>query len=270
MRPLGGTTRAFIALLGGGAILAALLVASAASAQDGAAPPIDLAPPPAQEPQRDPGPIAPVPYPNPLFAGGRAPAPAVAAPAAQPAPAQPQLSYAQQQAQALQRIHTYFNAVRTMTGRFTQIAPDGTLQEGVFTMSRPGRINFDYTNPDELKVISDGTTVMVQNDFARTQQTYFLRQTPLRYLLADHIDLTSDSTVRDIILEGDLITVVLTEDNETDGWLTLMFDPETYELRQWATTTQGQTVTVAIYDTRTNQPVDDQQFRIFVWTDIPM
>jgi outer membrane lipoprotein-sorting protein len=70
--------------------------------------------------------------------------------------------------------------------------------------------------------------------------------------------------VRDVILENDLITVVLTDQDMQDGWLTLMFDPETYELRQWATTTQGQTVTVAIYDLKVNQPEDPAQFQFYI------
>ncbi|MBN8993852.1 MAG: outer-membrane lipoprotein carrier protein LolA [Rhizobiales bacterium] len=151
-----------------------------------------------------------------------------------------------------------------MQGQFIQFGPHGEQSEGVFYIQRPGKIRFHYSPPVRLDVISDGRQVAVRDMRAMTQDLYPLSKTPLRYLLAENIDLTSDRLVRQVRQERDLIAVVIVEKTAfTDGKLTLVFDPKTYELKQWIITdAQGLNTSVAIYNATTGKAVDPKLFRI--------
>jgi outer membrane lipoprotein-sorting protein len=168
------------------------------------------------------------------------------------------------QQQILANISASLASFRTMEGQFIQFGPHGEQSEGVFYIQRPGRIRFHYKPPVRLDVISDGRQVAVRDMRAMTQDLYPLSKTPLRYLLAENIDLTSDRLVRQVRQERDLIAVVIVEKTAfTQGRLTLVFDPKTYELKQWIVTdAQGLNTSVAIYNVTTGNPVDPKLFRI--------
>jgi len=61
---------------------------------------------------------------------------------------------AAQDARELARISAYLNSISTLAGNFVQIDPDGVLSEGQFYMSRPGRIRFEYNEPNPALVVA--------------------------------------------------------------------------------------------------------------------
>jgi outer membrane lipoprotein-sorting protein len=165
---------------------------------------------------------------------------------------------------ALFNITGYLNSFRTMQGQFIQFGPHGEQSEGVFYIARPGKIRFHYSPPVKLDVIADGKNVAVRDTRAMTQDFYPLSKTPLRYLLAEDIDLTSDRLVREVREEPDLIAVVIVEKAAfVDGKLTMVFDKRTFELKQWIVTdAQGLNTSVAIYSTTTGKQPDPALFKI--------
>jgi len=167
---------------------------------------------------------------------------------------------------ALAHISDYFNSFRTMEGEFVQIGPHGEQSEGVFVISKPGKIRFHYKPPVRLDVIADGSTVAIRDTKARTQDMYPLSKTPLRYLLAENIDLTSSKVVDEVHEDRDLISLVIVEKSSlVEGKLTLIFDRKTYELRQWIVTdAQGLNTSVAIFNTATGKRPDPALFYISV------
>jgi outer membrane lipoprotein-sorting protein len=210
------------------------------------------------------GPI-PLPRPNPFVtastaAPGVAGGGAVAMPAPQPAAAAGPVD----RATALARINDYFNSFRTMEGEFVQVGPRGEQSQGVFVIQKPGKIRFHYKPPVRLDVISDGSTVAIEDKKAKTQDMYPLSKTPLRYLLANTIDFTSN-IVDEVHEENDLISLVIVEKSKLiDGKLTLIFDRKSYELRQWVVTDgQGLNTSVAIFNTSTGKKPDPQLFKIY-------
>ena len=169
-----------------------------------------------------------------------------------------------QQRDTLQAINHYFNAVRTMAGAFVQFGPDGDKSEGQFYMARPGKIRFQYAKPSTLEIVADNLDVIVKDRKNQTQDLYPLSKTPLHYLLADQIDLTSEANVTKVSIEPDLVTVVVEQNTIFgDGKLTMVFDRKTFELRQWTVTdAQGYDTSVVIYNTVQNLSVDEKLFRI--------
>ncbi|WP_377294406.1 outer membrane lipoprotein carrier protein LolA [Rhizobium sp. SG2393] len=170
---------------------------------------------------------------------------------------------AQQTSGAAQKIADHFASVKTMAGEFVQFGPRGEQTGGKFYISRPGKIRFNYDAPSPMRVIADGKSVVIGNQKLKTWDIYPLSKTPLNLLLSDKIDLTG-SMVRNVKEEPDLITIVLGDKSIFgDSTITMMFDPRTYDLRQWTITdAQKKDTSVMIFNVQTGIPMDDRVFRI--------
>jgi len=178
----------------------------------------------------------------------------------------PSSPFSRDQQAVLANINAYFNSFRLMEGQFVQFGPNGEQSEGVFFLNRPGKIRFHYSPPVKLDVIADGSTVAVKDGKNNTQDMYPLAKTPLRYLLAGTIDLTSPELVSAVGQEPDLVSLVIVERGKfVKGKLTLIFDRKTYALRSWIVTdAQGLNTSVDIFNTTTGKPQDPNLFRIQV------
>lgn len=171
----------------------------------------------------------------------------------------------QRQLNALERITKFFNATATLVGKFHQIGPDGSKTEGVFYMQRPGRVRFEYEEPSPIELIADGSSVAVRNRTLATQDIYPLSQTPLRFLLAERIDLLKDSNVVAVFQDDMFVTIVIEERSQIAGThrLRMLFGAKDNQLKQWTITDpQGFDTTVSVYDLDAKTRPDPGLFRI--------
>lgn len=176
--------------------------------------------------------------------------------------ATPHLAAAQDAATA-QKIADHFSSVKTMQGEFVQFGPRGEQTGGKFFLQRPGKIRFNYEKPSPMRVISDGRSVVIGNSKLKTWDIYPLSKTPLALLLDERIDLKS-KMVRDVKEDPDLITITLGDKSLfADSTITMMFDPKTYDLRQWTITdNQGKDTSVMIFNTQQGVSFDKSVFII--------
>ena len=146
---------------------------------------------------------------------------------------------------------------------FHQFGPRGEQTGGKFYIERPGKLRFNYEDPSPMRVISDGKNVVIGNMKLKTWDLYPLSKTPLSLLLSDKIDL-SNQKVRNVKEESDLTTIVLGDKSDFgDSTITLMFDPKTFDLRQWTTTdAQNKDTTVMIFNVQTGVNLDERVFNI--------
>jgi outer membrane lipoprotein-sorting protein len=171
----------------------------------------------------------------------------------------------QRQLNALERITKFFNATATLVGKFHQIGPDGSKTEGVFYMQRPGRVRFEYEEPSPIELIADGSSVAVRNRTLATQDIYPLSQTPLRFLLAERIDLLKDSNVVAVFQDDMFVTIVIEERSQIAGThrLRMLFGAKDNQLKQWTITDpQGFDTTVSVYDLDAKTRPDPGLFKI--------
>ncbi|MBV8848408.1 MAG: outer-membrane lipoprotein carrier protein LolA [Methylobacteriaceae bacterium] len=225
--------------------LAALVLPGAAFAEAAPPrPPIDLNPPAAKA-----SPVA-----QPPAAAGKKSA---AATNPTPAPFNPYV--------AIEKANAYFNGAGTMVGDFVQVGADGRRSEGKLYVQRPGRLRFEYAQPASLEVIADGVKVAIRDRKLSTQDLYFIQQTPLKFLLKDKIDLAKDTKVLDVTNDPNNTTIVI-EDGTTLGGtskIRLMFDPATYQLKQWLVTDpQGYDTLVSLYNMDFKEKPDPSLFTI--------
>ncbi|WP_027059435.1 outer membrane lipoprotein carrier protein LolA [Mesorhizobium loti] len=152
---------------------------------------------------------------------------------------------------AAQKIADHFSSVKSMSGEFVQFGPKGEQTGGKFFLERPGKIRFNYDGASNFKVISDGKSVVILNKKMKTSDLYPLSKTPLKLLLDDRIDLSGDR-VKSVKEEDDLTTIKLSDKSVFgNAMITMMFDPKTYDLRQWTITdAQGKDTTVMIFNTK--------------------
>jgi len=174
-------------------------------------------------------------------------------------------AFTPQQRALLDHVSKYLSGMQTLVGNFVQIAPDGSRTDGTFYIQKPGKVRFEYNPPSPTEVIADGSSVAVRNRDLLTQDLWPLSQTPLRYLLADHIDLLRDTDVVSVSSDDKFITVVIEEKQVMVGTsrLMVMFDAKTTALKQWTVTDpQGLDTTVSVYNLDGTKKPDPNLFVI--------
>lgn len=163
------------------------------------------------------------------------------------------------------RISNYLSGMRQVVGRFVQVGPDGRKTQGDLFLQKPGRLRFEYDDPSPIQLIADGTSLVVRDRRLATQDLYPLGQTPLRFLLADKVDLLRDTNVVGVYSD-DIFSTVVIEERQTLGGkhkLMLMFDAKDLTLKQWTVTDpQGFDTTVAIYNLDMTKKLDPALFKI--------
>jgi len=165
----------------------------------------------------------------------------------------------------LDKVSGYLSSVQTLVGNFVQVGPDGRRVEGTFSIQKPGKVRFQYNPPSPIDIIADGSSVVVRDRSLETSDYYPLSQTPLRYLLADRIDLLRDTDVISVSADDTFVTVVIEETQIMIGTnrLMIMFDAKNLQLKQWTVTDpQGLDTTVAVYNLDTAKKPDPNLFVI--------
>ncbi|MBV1706883.1 MAG: outer membrane lipoprotein carrier protein LolA [Hyphomicrobiales bacterium] len=152
-------------------------------------------------------------------------------------------------AAAVRQADAWLNRMRAFSADFVQTAANGYKTHGVLYVERPGKMHFEYAPPAQIEVLADGTSVAVRNKKLDTQDMYYIAQTPLKFLLKNHIELARDTHVVNVRADG-ADTVIYIIDKATFGGtsrLQLVFDTETFALRQWRIVDpQGYVTTVAL------------------------
>ena len=165
----------------------------------------------------------------------------------------------------IDRVNMYLMSVQTMIGNFVQVGPDGRRSEGKIYLQKPGRIRFEYNPPSPIELVADGNSVVIRDRKLDTQDLYPLSQTPLRFLLADRIDLLRETNVVSVSVDDTFLSLLLEEKHTLGGThkVLLMFSAKDTQLKQWTVTDpQGYDTTVALYNLDLGKKLDPSMFVI--------
>jgi len=164
----------------------------------------------------------------------------------------------------LTRVNTYLNSIRTMTGGFSQIDPNGDVDIGTFAIAKPGKMRFEYKPPTPTLLVSDGKHVAVQNSRLKTLDIYSLSDTPLDLILGDKIDLLNDHSITGVEHTQDALVVhARSRGSNNQGNIALVFALPNLELRQWTVVdNQGLQTTVALRDVMIGADVSHVSFAL--------
>ena len=138
-------------------------------------------------------------------------------------------------AEIVAKANDFLNTTRFMSADFVQIGPDGKRSEGLLVVQRPGHMLFRYKPPQKMEIVADGRSVAIRDQKLGTQDLYLIGQTPLKFLLADHIDLAKDTSIKRVEMDDRAATIEIVDKATFGGKsdITLVFDPDTFELKQW-------------------------------------
>jgi outer membrane lipoprotein-sorting protein len=165
----------------------------------------------------------------------------------------------------IDRVDNYLSSVQNLSGQFVQVGPDGKRTQGQFIIQKPGKVRFEYDPPSPIEIVADGQSVVVRDRSLATQDVYPLSQTPLRFLLANHVNLLKDTNLVAVYADDVFVTVVVEEKNAIVGTsrLMVMFSSKDMQLKQWTVTDpQGYDTTVAVYNLDTTAKADPGTFKI--------
>ena len=168
-------------------------------------------------------------------------------------------------AEAVERANAWLDAARVMTADFVQIGPNGRRSEGQLSLVRPGHMRFEYTDPPRFEIVADGRSVAIIDRKLNTQDEYFIGQTPLKFLLSDHIDMARDTEVLSVAQEGNAVTIEVEDRAALGGTahLTLVFDASTFALKQWMVIdAQGFQTVVTLFNVDLKTEPDPALFHI--------
>lgn len=173
----------------------------------------------------------------------------------------PQLNAEQQG--VIGQLNDYINGVKYMRGDFSQISPTGKLARGVFFISKPGKMRFEYAPPVPLMIVSDGKWVMIKNKNKENGDAGPLSKTPLRIVLADDVDLMRDARIIGVEQADGLATVTLEDkkDSFDGGRLVLVYDLGRKALQQWVVIDgKGRRTTVTLENVVVGEKPDPKLF----------
>jgi outer membrane lipoprotein-sorting protein len=180
-------------------------------------------------------------------------------------PAAPAPKQAISAAEAVRRANSWLESAQRLSADFVQIGPDGHRAEGQLLLERPGRMRFKFSPPDRLEIVADGRSVAVRDQKMDTQDLYLIGQTPLKFLLADHINLAKDTEVLRVEANDNSVSILI-EDKATLGGsaqIELVFDPTTFALKQWTVNdAQGFQTVVTLFNVDLTAQLDESIFKI--------
>jgi outer membrane lipoprotein-sorting protein len=167
-----------------------------------------------------------------------------------------------EQTASIQEIGSYINGFTTLQGDFTQISPKGKMSKGIFYISKPGKMRFEYAPPNPFLIVADGTWLTVKNRKKEKGDQYPLSQTPLRLVLNQDVDLIRDTNILAYEEADGLATLTLEDKGDTlGGKLVLVFDRNRQALQQWIVVdSKGRQTTVSLENIVAGIDPDPQLF----------
>ncbi|WP_321396398.1 outer membrane lipoprotein carrier protein LolA [Emcibacter sp.] len=174
----------------------------------------------------------------------------------------PSLVTGEDRTQVIARIEESLNTIKSLTAQFIQRAPDGAVSEGTVFLERPGKLRFDYEDDLPFLIVSDGTMLSFV-DYEVDQVTRWpISKTPLGILVDETVSLSGKIEVPEIIRFAGLLKVpVVDKERDEQGYITLIFEESTMELRAWEVMdAQGYLTRVALVNPQYNVDIDKKRF----------
>lgn len=161
------------------------------------------------------------------------------------------------------KVEDTLNRIRSLKATFIQRGPEGNVDEGTIFLERPGKIRFEYADDNPILVVSNGDMLSFVDYEIKQVSRWPIDKTPLGILVDEHIDLKNkDIEIPEMIRFAGLIKMsVLQPDQKDQGYITLIFEESTMELKSWEVVdVQGYTTRIALLNPEYNVPVEGKQF----------
>jgi outer membrane lipoprotein-sorting protein len=176
----------------------------------------------------------------------------------------PALQLSGNQAATVQRVQAYLDGIHTLQARFLEIAPDGSVSEGMAWMQRPGRLRLADAPPGTTTLVVANGEVVLQDAATESTTTMPLSRTPLSMLLGPSISLSGPVTLTAFNEQaGQVQLTMVRTDNPGEGSLTVTLSDHPLVLRELRMVdARGQVASVKLFTPQTGIPVDPALFQV--------
>ena len=162
------------------------------------------------------------------------------------------------------KIEKYLNNIETLAAPFEQEA-EGELSSGIFYLSRPGKLRWDYFPPTPVLIVAKGSLVAYYDKELDQVSHISVDDTLAGFLTRKRISF-SDNGIKiiDFKKENGEIKITITQnEKEEQGNLTMVFDSaNTNLLRMEVVDTIGKTTIVSFTTLVYNKPLEKELFKM--------
>lgn len=173
------------------------------------------------------------------------------------------LSIADENSEILNNVEKYLNDIKYFKANFIQDNKDNSeLSEGIFYLSRPGKLRIDYLNPFEASLYTNNQTTTYYDKELDEITTIKTSKTPLHFLLNENITFKDNSfKIVDIENKKENVMISFIENKKEDqGKLILNFKKNPLILSSIKLITEDkQEIEMSLFDI-SNLPIKNSTF----------
>lgn len=173
------------------------------------------------------------------------------------------LSIANENSEILNNVERYLNDIKYFKANFIQDNKDNSeLSEGIFYLSRPGKLRIDYLNPFEASLYTNNQTTTYYDKELDEITTIKTSKTPLHFLLNENITFKDNSfKIVDIENKKENVMISFIENKKEDqGKLILNFKKNPLILSSIKLITEDkQEIEMSLFDI-SNLPIKNSTF----------
>ena len=173
------------------------------------------------------------------------------------------LSIANENSEILNNVEKYLNDIKYFKANFIQDNKDNSeLSEGIFYLSRPGKLRIDYLNPFEASLYTNNQTTTYYDKELDEITTIKTSKTPLHFLLNENITFKDNSfKIVDIENKKENVMISFIENKKEDqGKLILNFKKNPLILSSIKLITEDkQEIEMSLFDI-SNLPIKNSTF----------
>ena len=165
----------------------------------------------------------------------------------------------------LHKIENYLQSIQYLEASFIQESSEGTIVEGKFYLSRPGKMRIEYNEPSKILIIVNGR-VMSYQDLELEETSYLTtNSTPASFLVRKKISFDAkDVQITDFKKDQDFISVSVIKKNKKEaGEFSLIFKQNPLEfVRMEVKNDMEQTIIVSFTNATFGEAIDNKLFTI--------
>ena len=161
------------------------------------------------------------------------------------------------------QVEQYFNSIRTLQARFVQSNPNGGITQGALSISRPGKMRFEYDPPSQLKIVADGLQVTMWDPVNKDFGQWPIGWTAASFLVKQPLQLSGDLTVEKVGRANGLLELTMVQTRKPqEGKVIVRVAENPMQLRGWSIIdNRGNKVDVTLTDVKTGLPLAGSLFK---------
>lgn len=165
----------------------------------------------------------------------------------------------------IEKVNQYLLNLEAIKSNFIQFNDfNGNMAEGIFYMSKPNKLRFEYTNPFKSVLITNGNTTNFYDIDLDEVSVLPTNKTPISFLLRGQQNLkTLDSTIVSIEINEDNDIVINTRNVKNSNLyiLSYIFDKDINDLKGLILTDENEeTITLSFFNFKKNIALDKSLF----------